>query len=73
VSCLWPDGRIPAPAACLHFLDGQGVILLGDVEVAVSAGATVVVPTGARRAVRASTALVFLGALGDPASESGRH
>lgn len=63
----------PGPAACFHFLDGQGTMLVGKEQVAVSAGATVVVPSGARRAVRASSPLVFLGNLGDPASEDGPH
>jgi uncharacterized protein (DUF2249 family) len=63
----------PGPAASFHFLDGHGVMVVDDDEIAVSAGATVVAPTGARRAVRAKSALVFLGNLGDPASEDGPH
>lgn len=63
----------PGPAACFHFLDGEGVMFIDAEQVPVSAGATVVVPTGAVRAVRASTPLVFLGSLGDPASENGPH
>lgn len=63
----------PGPAACFHILDGQGVVLVDGEQVPVSAGATVVVPTGAVRAVRASTPLVFLGNLGDPGSEDGPH
>jgi quercetin dioxygenase-like cupin family protein len=59
----------PGPAACFHILDGSGSVLVDDDEVAVSAGATVVVPSGARRSVRARTPLVFLGNLGDPGSE----
>ncbi|HEY5335984.1 MAG TPA: cupin domain-containing protein [Mycobacteriales bacterium] len=61
------------PAACFHILDGQGVIVVGDDHVPVSAGATVVVPTGLVRAVHASTSLVFLGNLGNPASEDSPH
>jgi quercetin dioxygenase-like cupin family protein len=61
------------PAASFHFLEGDGVMVAGDDELAVSAGATVVVPTGARRGVRAGTDLVFLGNLGDPAAEHGPH
>lgn len=63
----------PGPAASFHFLDGDGVIVVDDELIAVTAGATVVVPPGAMRSVRASTALVFLGSLGDPASEVGPH
>lgn len=63
----------PGPAASFHFLDGHGEMTVGDDELAVSAGATVVVPTGAKRAVRARSTLVFLGNLGDPGSEDGPH
>lgn len=59
----------PGPAACFHILDGTGAVLVDGEEVAVAAGATVVVPSGARRSVRARTPLVFLGNLGDPGSE----
>jgi quercetin dioxygenase-like cupin family protein len=61
------------PAAAFHILDGQGFVLAGEEEIGVEAGATVIVPTGASRAVRASTPMVFLGNLGDPASEHGPH
>lgn len=59
----------PGPAACFHILEGSGTVMVDDDEVAVSAGATVVVRSGARRSVRAITPLVFLGNLGDPGSE----
>lgn len=63
----------PGPAASFHILDGTGVVVVDDDEIAVSAGATVVAPTGARRAVRAGSALAFLGNLGDPGAEDGPH
>lgn len=63
----------PGPAGLFHFLDGEGVMVVGPEEVAVAAGVTVVVPTGALRGVRATSRLVFLGSLGDPASENGPH
>jgi quercetin dioxygenase-like cupin family protein len=63
----------PGPAASFHILDGTGTVVVDDDELAVSAGATVLVPPGARRVVRASTRLAFLGNLGDPASEHGPH
>jgi uncharacterized protein (DUF2249 family) len=62
----------PGPAACFHILDGTGSILVDDDEITVSAGSTVIAPPGSRRSVRASTPLVFLGNLGDPAAE-GTH
>lgn len=64
--------RLPAhlgPAACFHILRGTGAVLVDDEEIAVTPGATVIAPTGARRSVRADTPLVFLGNLGDPGSE----
>jgi len=63
----------PGPAASFHFLDGHGVMVVGAEEVGVAAGATVVVPPGALRAVRATSRLVFLGNLGDPTSEGEPH
>lgn len=63
----------PGPAASFHFLDGDGVMVVGAEEVGVTAGATVVVPPGALRAVRATSRLVFLGSLGDPGSEDEQH
>jgi mannose-6-phosphate isomerase-like protein (cupin superfamily) len=61
------------PSALFHFLDGEGVMTVGTEAVEVAAGATVVVPTGASRGLRATSRLVFLGNLGDPASENGPH
>ncbi|HEY8619745.1 MAG TPA: cupin domain-containing protein, partial [Dermatophilaceae bacterium] len=58
----------PGPSASFHFLEGEGVMVVGTEEVEVAAGATVVVPTGVSRGVRATSRLVFLGSLGDPAS-----
>jgi len=48
-------------------------MVVGTEEVAVVAGATVVVPTGVTRGVRATFMMVFRGSLGDPASENGPH
>lgn len=63
----------PGPAASFHFLDGEGVMVVGSEEVEVAAGVTVIVPSGASRGVRATSRLAFLGNLGDPASENGPH
>ena len=63
----------PGPAAAFHFLYGAGVIIVNGEQTTVSAGATVVVPSGALRTVRAASRLVFLGSLGDPVSEHGPH
>jgi len=63
----------PGPAASFAFLDGDAVMVVGDEEVSVAAGTIVVVPSGANRAVRAISDVVFLGSLGDPGSEQGPH
>lgn len=59
----------PGPAASFLFLEGEASMTVGDDEVAVAAGSVVVVPSGAKRAVRATADVVFLGNLGDPGSE----
>lgn len=59
----------PGPAASFHILSGTGAVIIDEVEHQVSTGATVVAASGTRRAVRATSTLVFLGNLGDPASE----
>lgn len=58
----------PGPATCFHFLDGEGEVVVDGQAVAVAAGATMIVPSGAYRSVRTDSGLVFLGNLGDPAS-----
>lgn len=63
----------PGPAASFVFLQGEAVMTVGDDEVPAAAGAVVVVPTGANRAVRAVSDVVFVGSLGDPTSEQGPH
>lgn len=63
----------PGPAACFHFLDGEGEVVVDGHAVAVAAGATLIVPSGGHRSVRTNSGLVFLGNLGHPASMHGPH
>ncbi len=63
----------PGPAASFLFLEGDAVMVVGTDDTPVRAGAVVVVPSGADRAVRAVTDVVFLGNLGDPGSEQSSH
>jgi len=63
----------PGPAASFHILSGSGAVVVDDAVQPVTAGTTVIAGPGSRRSVRADTALVFLGNLGDPASEDGPH
>lgn len=51
----------PGPAGVYHFLEGSGWMTVADERHAVQAGATVVVPDGARRGIQAETRLAFLG------------
>lgn len=50
----------PAGASVFHFLEGAGQMTVGDETFAVQAGATVIVPSGAKRGVAAETQLAFL-------------
>jgi quercetin dioxygenase-like cupin family protein len=63
----------PGPAASFHILSGTGAVVIDGVAHPVSAGATVIAASGTRRSVRAASALVFLGNLGEPAAEEGPH
>jgi quercetin dioxygenase-like cupin family protein len=51
-----------APAIVFHILEGNGWMIINDNRLAVSPGATVIVPDGGTRAVEAETRMVFLGA-----------
>ena len=59
----------PAPAAVFHVLDGTGTVTVDGVSAEVGPGATITVPSGARRGWQAGTRLVFLGSLGNPSAE----
>ena len=63
----------PGPAASFVFLQGEADMMVGEDEIRAAAGTVVVVPSGAARAVRAVSDAVFVGSLGDPASEHGPH
>jgi quercetin dioxygenase-like cupin family protein len=54
----------PAEAAMYHFLEGEGLMTVGDETVAVKPGVTVVVPAGEKRGMNARTRIVFLGSKG---------
>ena len=46
--------------AIFYFLEGSGQMLVGEESFAVQTGATVVVPDGAMRGIKAETQLAFL-------------
>lgn len=67
---LEPGQSLPpheGPGASFSFLQGSGVMLIGDEETVVSAGGLAVVPQGGTRSIRAvDERLVFMGTLSDP-------
>lgn len=54
----------PAEAAMYHFLEGEGLMTVGDQTFGIKPGVTVVVPGGERRGMNARTRLVFLASKG---------
>jgi quercetin dioxygenase-like cupin family protein len=50
----------PEGPAIFHFLEGSGRVSVGEEIFAVHAGATVIVPDGAKRGIEAETQLAFL-------------
>ncbi len=64
---LEAGGQIPAhadEAAMYHFLEGTGLMTIGEETFEVKPGVTVIAPSGAKRGINAKTRLVFLGAKG---------
>lgn len=54
----------PGEAAMYHFLEGAGLMTVGDDTFAIAPGVTVIAPSGAPRGMNARTRVVFLGAKG---------
>ena len=65
---LEAGGQIPAhpgEAAMYHFLEGTGLMTVGDEVFEIKPGVTVVVPGGVKRGMNAKTRVVFLGSKGE--------
>ena len=65
---LEAGGQIPAhpgEAAMYHFLEGTGLMTVGDEAFEIKPGVTVVVPSGVKRGMNAKTRVVFLGSKGE--------
>ncbi len=65
---LEAGGQIPAhpgEAAMYHFLEGTGLMTVGDETFEIKPGVTVVVPSGIKRGMNAKTRVVFLGSKGE--------
>lgn len=52
-------------AAMYHFLEGEGLMTVGEEIFVIKPGVTVVVPSGAKRGMNAKTRVVFLGSKGE--------
>ena len=55
----------PGEAAMYHFLEGEGLMTVGEETFAIQPGATVLVPAGVPRGMNAKTRIIFLGAKGE--------
>ena len=65
---LEAGGQIPAhpgEAAMYHFLEGTGLMTVGDEVFEIKPGVTIVVPGGVKRGMNAKTRVVFLGSKGE--------
>ena len=54
----------PGEAALYHFLEGSGLMTVGDQTFAIQPGVTIIVPNGPVRGMNAKTRVLFLGAKG---------
>jgi quercetin dioxygenase-like cupin family protein len=65
---LEAGGQIPAhpgEAAMYHFLEGTGLMTVGDEAFEIKPGVTIVVPSGVKRGMNAKTRVIFLGSKGE--------
>lgn len=52
-------------AAMYHFLEGTGLMTIGDEIFEIKPGVTVIAPAGVKRGMNARTRLIFLGSKGE--------
>jgi quercetin dioxygenase-like cupin family protein len=65
---LEAGGQIPAHsggAALYHFLEGEGLMTVGDEAFEIKPGVTVVAPSGSKRGMNAKTRVIFIGSKGE--------
>ena len=65
---LEAGGQIPAhpgEVAMYHFLEGTGLMTVGEETFEIKPGATIVVPNGVKRGMNAKTRVIFLGSKGE--------
>jgi len=68
VAGLEAGGQIPAHAdavAMYHFLEGTGLMTIGEEVFEIKPGVTVIAPSGVKRGMNAKTRLIFLGSKGE--------
>jgi quercetin dioxygenase-like cupin family protein len=54
----------PGEAAMYHFLEGSGLMTVGEETFAIQPGVTIITPNGVQRGMNAKTRVIFLGAKG---------
>jgi quercetin dioxygenase-like cupin family protein len=65
---LEAGGQIPPhpdQAAMYHFLEGTGLMTVGEEVFEIRPGVTVIAPSGVKRGMNAKTRLIFLGSKGE--------
>lgn len=55
----------PGEAAMYHFLEGEGLMTVGEETFDIKPGVTIIAPSGAKRGINAKTRVVFLGSKGE--------
>lgn len=55
----------PGEAAMYHFLEGTGLMTIGDESFEIKPGVTIVAPSGMKRGINAKTRVIFLGSKGE--------
>jgi len=55
----------PGEAAMYHFLEGEGLMTVGEETFDIKPGVTIVAPSGAKRGMNAKTRVIFLGSKGE--------
>ena len=55
----------PGEVAIYHFLEGTGLMTVGDEAFEIKPGVTIIVPSGVKRGMNAKTRVVFLGSKGE--------
>ena len=55
----------PGEAAMYHFLEGEGLMTVGEESFAIKPGVTIIAPSGVKRGMNAKTRVIFLGSKGE--------